>query len=159
MSGTILDFNTAKKQGEARYDEISAEDIRSRLHADPKPFIEWLYSGRAIFSRRDARIGDTSGQAGESLSINLQGADAGLWYDHATGEGGDLIDLYSAYRGFPKGRNFMLAVKEIARDFFHEAVTIADPPKWLPTPTEQIDQKKHTLGTKPKAENLQLGAP
>lgn len=42
------------------------------------------------------QIADTSGAAGQSLAIRLQGhggRKAGAWSDHATGEFGDLIDL------------------------------------------------------------------
>lgn len=42
------------------------------------------------------QMGDTAGNAGQSLTIRLQcskGRSAGKWVDHATGEYGDLLDL------------------------------------------------------------------
>jgi len=42
------------------------------------------------------QMGDTAGNAGQSLTIRLQGLTgrpAGKWVDHATGEYGDLLDL------------------------------------------------------------------
>ncbi len=43
--------------------------------------------------------GSVSGDDGKSLSVRLSGAKAGVWKDFATGEGGDLIDLWAACRG------------------------------------------------------------
>jgi twinkle protein len=38
--------------------------------------------------------GNVSGSAGESLKVHLKGDKSGVWCDFATGEGGDLIDLW-----------------------------------------------------------------
>jgi twinkle protein len=38
--------------------------------------------------------GDISGSAGKSLKVHLSGEKSGIWSDFATGEGGDLIDLW-----------------------------------------------------------------
>lgn len=154
----MIDFNTAKRQGEPYRGAVDADDIRSRLHADPRGFIEWLYSGRAFIHRNEARIGDASGTPGASLSIHLSGPDAGLWKDHATDEGGDLIGLYRAWAGYHDNSNFVLSLKEIARDYFGDPVEVERTP-WQPTPTERIEKKKATLGTKPRADMLELGAP
>jgi twinkle protein len=45
------------------------------------------------------RAGSTSGDKGQSLGVHLAGDKAGVWSDFATGESGDLIDLWSASRG------------------------------------------------------------
>jgi hypothetical protein len=49
-------------------------------------------------------IADITGAAGNSLLITLDGNGAGLWYDFATGEGGDLVRLLMLHFqvGFPK---------------------------------------------------------
>lgn len=39
------------------------------------------------------RVGGLDGARGSSLSIALSGSKRGLWLDHATGEGGDALDL------------------------------------------------------------------
>lgn len=152
---TVLDFNTAKPV----MPQISAEDIRARLHADPRRFVDWLYGGRALITKQEARIGNVQGEPGASLSITLAGPDAGLWHDHATGEGGDLIGLYMASMGYHQGANFQLALKEIAAEFLGERITIERTATWQKTAQERIDEKKHTLGTKPRADMLELGAP
>ncbi len=159
MTGQILDFNSAKRRGDtaARF-TVDAEDIRSRLHADPRGFVEWMFSGRAFIGKSEARVGDVYGAPGASLSIHLTGPDAGLWKDHATDEGGDLIALYRAFRGYRDTSNFSLSLKEIAKDYFGDPVEV-ERSTWAPTPLEYIEKKKTELGTKPRADLIELGAP
>lgn len=45
------------------------------------------------------RAGDTQGTEGTSLGVHLTGAKAGVWADFATGESGDLLDLWQECRG------------------------------------------------------------
>lgn len=158
MTGQILDFNSAKRQGDARPGDISADTIRERLNASAQEFVQWLFSGRALISRGEARVGDTSGSPGASLSISLSGPDTGLWKDHATEEGGDLIGLYRACMGYRGTADFVLSLKEIAKDFFNDPIEI-ERATWQPTPIERIEKNKATLGTKPRADMLELGAP
>jgi hypothetical protein len=157
LTGQLIDFNNAKRQGEAQR-TIDADDIRDRLHANPRAFVEWLYSGRAFIHRNEARVGDVHGEPGNSLSVQLSGPDAGLWKDHATDEGGDLIALYRAWAGYHDTSNFVLSLKEIAKDFLGDPVEVERIP-WQPTPTERIATQKAKLGTKPRADMLELGAP
>lgn len=158
MTGQILDFNQARKQGDAPRNTVDADNIRQRLHADPRAFVQWLYSGRAFLTKTEARIGNTYGDAGASLSIALAGPDAGLWHDHATNQGGDLIELYRAYMGYNGTANFMLSLKEIAKDFLGDPVEV-ERSAWQPSATDRIEQKKQKLGTEPRKDMQELGAP
>lgn len=45
------------------------------------------------------KAGSVAGDAGGSLSVRLTGAKRGVWKDFATGEGGDLLDLFAARHG------------------------------------------------------------
>lgn len=47
--------------------------------------------------------GDVSGAAGDSMEVELVGDRAGLWFDHATGEGGDLLELIRRQRSVSIG--------------------------------------------------------
>ena len=47
------------------------------------------------------RIGDVYGEKGKSMSIRLDGENAGEWKDFESGDGGDLIDLVSKNLGIP----------------------------------------------------------
>lgn len=158
MTGQLLDFNTAKRQGDTGQRQVDADDIRSRLHADARSFIEWMFQGRAFINKSEARVGDVYGTPGASLSIHLSGPDAGLWKDHATDEGGDLIGLYRAFRGYRDNSNFVLSLKEIAKDFLNDPIEVERSP-WQPTVVEYIEKKKSELGTKPRADLVELGAP
>jgi twinkle protein len=44
------------------------------------------------------RVGSVAGDAGKSLGVHLAGGKAGVWSDFASGEGGDLLDLWAAAR-------------------------------------------------------------
>ncbi|EJF98026.1 hypothetical protein MEI_00948 [Bartonella vinsonii subsp. arupensis Pm136co] len=59
-------------------------------------------------------VGNTRGEAGQSLSLCLSGDKAGLWYDFAEGRGGDLLDLWCEVKGI----NLSQALEE-ARAFLN----------------------------------------
>lgn len=159
MSGNIIDLNSAMTQ--ERLEEVlkrqtvNVDDIRDRLHASAKQFVEWLYSGRALIHKGEARVGDVSGTAGGSLAISLYGASAGLWKDHATDEGGDLIGLYMAYMGYST-QHFMQAVRELANEFLGDPIDVKRAP-WDETAARRIEKKAKELGTKPRDDMLELG--
>lgn len=44
-------------------------------------------------------IGDERGSPGDSCSVSLSGTTAGLWHDHASGHGGDILDLVAVHHG------------------------------------------------------------
>lgn len=64
------------------------------------------------------KAGNTSGEAGESLSVRLTGTKAGVWRDFAVDDGGDLLDLWAACFG-----------QTLAQ-------AIADAHRWLGVPQE-----------------------
>ena len=45
------------------------------------------------------KAGSVGGEAGQSLSVRINGAKAGVWADFSTGEKGDLLDLWALCRG------------------------------------------------------------
>ncbi|MGY3344849.1 MULTISPECIES: AAA family ATPase [unclassified Bradyrhizobium] len=161
-TGKIIDFNRAKPQCDGLRREVDFDDVKARLNAKAREFVGWMYSGRAVIKHggAEARIGNAEGEAGSSLAIELIGPKAGLWNDHATDEGGDLISLYMAYMNYADTKdNFVFAVKEIARDFLHDRIDF-ERPLWTPTPETVIRTKKEKFGDKPRDEDLeQLGAP
>ncbi|MCC8361605.1 toprim domain-containing protein [Lysobacter sp. A6] len=48
---------------------------------------------------REWCVGSLGGEAGASLKVHLGGSKAGVWADFATGESGDLLDLWAGVRG------------------------------------------------------------
>lgn len=77
-------------------------------------------------------VGDTSGGKGESLVVEMKGSKAGLWHDFATGDGGDILDLWAEVKSFDRKTQF----KEL----------ITDIQSWIGhgIPTSQPMQCKHT---------------
>jgi 5S rRNA maturation endonuclease (ribonuclease M5) len=155
---TVIDFNTARRQGDNPTSALTADAVRARLNQNPQSFLEWLYAGRAHIGKKEARIGNVYGKPGASLKIDLHGEATGLWHDKATGEGGDLISLYRAFMGYKANADFALSLKEIAKDFLNESIEL-ERPQWHPGPKQQIEKRKAELGTKPRADMLELGAP
>jgi twinkle protein len=51
-------------------------------------------------------VGSTSGEKGHSLKVHLLGNKAGVWSDFATGESGDLIDLWCAVKGLSRAEAY-----------------------------------------------------
>ena len=163
----VIDLNNAPPQQDNEVSprtyvggEVKVADIRARLAEDVRGFVMWLYSGRAFISRHEARIGNIYGEAGESLCIELGGAKAGQWFDHATDEGGDLIALYRGYMGYAGQANFDRSLREIAADYFHDPI---ERDIWRShreqSPTQKILADSVRFGTKPKTEEEVLGAP
>lgn len=73
-------------------------EIKRRLAMSAQSVAEMLLPG----GRKDGqewRAGSTAGEKGDSLGVHLSGEKAGVWSDFATGETGDLIDLWSVTRG------------------------------------------------------------
>ncbi|MEW6429640.1 MAG: AAA family ATPase [Thermodesulfobacteriota bacterium] len=73
-------------------------EIAELLAADAEGVCRLLLPG----GRRAAqewRCGSVSGEEGQSLAVRLEGDRRGLWADFATGEKGDLLDLWVACRG------------------------------------------------------------
>jgi twinkle protein len=73
----------AIKQGLAQRSHDVAEMLLPRGHKEGN---EW-------------RCGNLQGEPGQSLGVHLTGHKAGIWKDFATGEGGDLIDLWQQTKG------------------------------------------------------------
>ena len=71
----------------------------------------------ALFPKGKARrgkftVGDVAGAAGDSLEVELRGDKAGLWKDHASGEGGDVFDLIAAHHRLDARRDFAKVLTE-----------------------------------------------
>jgi 5S rRNA maturation endonuclease (ribonuclease M5) len=158
MTDNIFDFSKAKPPQEKQHGRLEAEEIKGRILLDVQSFVRWLYSGRAHIGPKEARIGDVSGNKGASLSIALHGQDAGRWQDFSTGDKGDILDLFMAFRGYDRGRSFQLALKEIASEYLGDPIEIRAPDTYRPV-SQQIKQNEETLGTKPRQDFIDLGAP
>jgi twinkle protein len=72
-------------------------DLKLDLIARVRQVAEHLLP-RGMKSGNEWRVGSLAGEKGQSLGVHLQGDKAGVWSDFSTGDGGDLIDLWSGVR-------------------------------------------------------------
>jgi len=128
-----LDFNTAPPLTEPSSAPIWAEkhysrdDVLQVILPQLESVLGYLYpSGFADPKGKAFYIGDIAGSAGQSLNIVLQGERAGLWHDFATGEGGDIFDLWKAARGL---QSFSDAIKDMGDYAGAATTTPRRPPK------------------------------
>lgn len=103
----MLDFNDAPAVDSD--DRMDAKDrkaaIRAHLLERIEPLLQSLFPNGVIRGRK-FYVGNLQGDAGESLVIELEGAKAGLGYDHATGESGDLFTFLAHHEGLDSRRDF-----------------------------------------------------
>ena len=79
---------------------MNAKELSARLAEDAAGIASMLLpNGRKHGA--EWKAGSTAGDAGHSLSVRLSGDKRGVWSDFATGESGDLLDLWAAARGVP----------------------------------------------------------
>lgn len=79
---------------------MDAGQIARRLAERAEDIATYLLPG----GRRQGRefcAGSVGGEKGESLKVCISGGKVGVWSDFATGESGDLLDLWCAVRGIP----------------------------------------------------------
>jgi hypothetical protein len=76
-----LDAATAKAQLKSRMEEV----VMFLLPNGQLENQEWT-------------CGSVAGEPGQSLKVELNGEKAGIWFDFATGEGGDIFDLWQQIR-------------------------------------------------------------
>lgn len=109
----MIDFNDAPRQSSPFEDAaVRKARVLSALQSRAKEFVRYLYP-HAQITARDARIGDTGGAKGMSLSISLTNDEtAGRWIDHANGERGDIFGLYAVAHNLDPHRDFAQVLTE-----------------------------------------------
>ena len=109
-----LDFNDAPDQEiSATESGLDAKELKTRLLDRLPGALVWLFPNGKIRGRQFV-IGDLQGNPGKSLVVELEGPKAGMWIDFATGESGDIFDLWAASHGLDSHRQFPDLVREIA---------------------------------------------
>lgn len=77
---------------------MNAAEVSQRMASDAASIASFLLPGGKK-AGGEWKAGSVGGEPGGSLSVRLTGAKAGVWKDFASGEGGDLLDLWAAVRG------------------------------------------------------------
>ena len=77
---------------------MNAKELSQRMAGEAAAIAQYLLPGGKRQSG-EWKAGGINGDEGKSLSVRLTGAKAGVWADFASGEKGDLLDLWAAVRG------------------------------------------------------------
>jgi len=76
-------------------------------------------------------VGNVFGDAGDSCYVELQGPKQGLWYDHAAGQGGDLLELVGQHHVYSKAQAAQWSREFLGiRDDYQPAPRTFDPLKF-----------------------------
>lgn len=84
---------------------MDAQQISQRLSEQAETIASYLLSA----GKRQGRewcVGSIRGEPGDSLKVCISGSKAGVWSDFATGESGDLLELWWQVRGLSRGEAF-----------------------------------------------------
>ncbi|RZF43824.1 hypothetical protein LSTR_LSTR006365 [Laodelphax striatellus] len=72
----------------------NVQELKERLLLNLRSCLLYLLPN-GTFRGDKFYVGNIQGDKGKSLVVELSGSEAGLWHDFATGEGGDIIDLWA----------------------------------------------------------------
>lgn len=103
----MIDFNNHPSSTAPPRKSLSntKEEIRNALLFQLEAVLSSLFpAGKKQYGR--FTVGDVHGNAGDSLEVALTGKKAGLWADHASGEGGDIFDLIAAHQAIDSKQEF-----------------------------------------------------
>lgn len=89
---------------------ITAAECKTRLLGQLEAFLAFLLPAGKV-EGHEYRCGDVQGTPGKSLAVQLKGDARGVWQDFATGDKGDIFDLYCQNKNF----GFREAFPEICR--------------------------------------------
>ncbi len=89
-----------------------AKDIKQRLLQNLPATLHALLPNGLVRAGKFI-VGDTSGGKGESLVVEMKGSKAGLWHDFATGDGGDILDLWAEVKNFDRKTQFKELITDI----------------------------------------------
>ncbi|MBF0143051.1 MAG: hypothetical protein HQL59_06285 [Magnetococcales bacterium] len=110
-----MDFNNASPQTQPRAFRDGKHDtdrLKARLlERIEEVLFHLLPAGRVRHGK--FLIGDVEGNPGESMKVELTGNKTGVWYDHATGLGGDILDLWARTRGLNSHSDFPRLLDEV----------------------------------------------
>jgi twinkle protein len=97
---------------------MDAHQLSQRLSGQAESVARHLLPAGKL-QAREWCVGSTNGEAGESLKVCVSGSKAGVWSDFASGEAGDLLELWWKVRGISRADAFREAREYlgIADDF------------------------------------------
>ncbi|MDH5528279.1 MAG: AAA family ATPase [Nitrospirota bacterium] len=109
--GDWCDFNDAPDSVGAQ--TIDADAVRRELSDRLESMLAYLFPN-GVTRNGTFQVGDLHGSKGNSLSVELAGDKRGLWTDFATGEGGDVIDLWAGVHALSARTDFHKVIEGAA---------------------------------------------
>lgn len=111
----MLDYNEVPPVAGGRVDMAAQrDDLRAELLSRLPAVLMALFPAGKIRGHKFV-VGDIDGNPGDSLEVALDGEKAGLWLDHATGEGGDIFDAIAGNQGLDTQTDFGAVMEASAR--------------------------------------------
>jgi hypothetical protein len=111
----VLDFNEVPPITGIRVDLTAQREIlRAELLARLPSVLHALFPAGKMRGHKFV-VGNLHGDPGDSLEVALDGDKAGLWLDHATGQGGDVFELIGLCHGLDSRRDFGAVMEAAAR--------------------------------------------
>ncbi len=107
----VLDFNDAAEPTRRTLDADSVRDgLLDRLDSMLRTYLP-----AGVFRAGKFQIGNARGEPGDSLSVSLDGPKRGQWYDFATSQGGDHIELFAQAQGLSARSDFREVLERAAQ--------------------------------------------
>lgn len=110
----MLDFNEVSPAPRGEDLHAQRDALKRDLQACMPAVATALFPAAKLRGNR-CLIGNIQGDPGESLEMALSGERAGLWHDHATGEGGDIFAAVAAQQGLDIRADFAAVLEAAAR--------------------------------------------
>ncbi len=107
---SYFDFNDAEDYAIGKADDV--EVLRHALVDRLESVLLFLFPQGRIRSGK-FYVGDVDGSPGKSLVVEMEGTRRGLWFDFATGEGGDMFDAWALSRNLSVKTDFPRILDEV----------------------------------------------
>jgi len=107
-----LNFENTRKQYNREQFHLQLDSLKQTLNQNPLRFATQILGTPVTKTSTYANFAMGRDKSHGNLTLELSGARAGLWCDHRTGVGGDLVSLYAS--------NYGLSYKDAAKKLFSE---------------------------------------
>ncbi|MBF0461284.1 MAG: AAA family ATPase [Magnetococcales bacterium] len=136
----MMDFNQSGPQtnaglsSEARH---NVERLKECMQGRMESVLSYLLPAGKVRSGK-FYVGDVQGNPGDSMEVELTGPKAGMWFDHATGQGSDIIELWAVVRHLDTRRDFPKILDEIANWLGEAPQAMRPKPNRKSPPTDDL---------------------
>ncbi|WP_265031301.1 AAA family ATPase [Wolbachia endosymbiont (group A) of Tiphia femorata] len=127
---------------------LNSERLKAELLLQIRSCLSYLLPS-GTFRKNEFQVGDICGNRGKSLRVELSGSKAGLWNDFATGDGGDIIDLWAVVHGKNARTEFsevMASISEwLGKQHAREKKSIKDLEQYLTCSWNYYDENNQVI--------------